>query len=174
MTMGNLRKTLGLPLDGVWQRLLAVRASSGCLPVPRGPRLAPWLAGSLVLSWPSSAFAQNTGVPVTPPSTPDSAPADPYVVGGLIFAAVLICTYIALRAIRRHEWPDVGDVVSIVATSTAITAGIRLAVVAISADELGPFVSEDRVFIPLAGLALVLVSTKAIYLVMRDGVRAPD
>jgi hypothetical protein len=54
-----------------------------------------------------------------------------------------------------------------------VTAGVRLAVVAISASDLGPFESQDRVFIPLAGLALVLVSAKAIYEIMRDGCVKP-
>jgi hypothetical protein len=42
-------------------------------------------------------------------------------------------------------------------------------VVAISTTSLGPFESQDRVFIPLAGLALILVSAKAIYNEMRRG-----
>lgn len=63
---------------------------------------------------------------------------------------------------------------AIVAPTTAITAGVRLGVVAVSAHNLGPFVAEDRVFIPLAGLALVLVSARAIYEVIRDAGIGPQ
>jgi hypothetical protein len=84
-------------------------------------------------------------------------------------AGVLVLAYGALRVVHRREWPDVGHIVGIVAPTTAITAGIRLGVVSVSAGTLGPFESQDRVFIPLAGLALVLVSAKAIYDVMYAG-----
>jgi hypothetical protein len=123
------------------------------------------LAASLAFFLPSRTFAQSSGTA----KTAEPTPAEPYVVGGLILAGVLIAVYITLRVLRRREWPDVSHIVAIVAPTTAITAGVRLGVVAISADNLGPFVSEDRVFIPLAGFALVLVSAKAIYEVMRDG-----
>lgn len=130
-----------------------------------------WLAGSLALYWPSTTLAQS---PITPTGTTQADPSSssPYVVGGLILAGLLVALYSALRVVRRHEWPDLGHIVGIVAPTTAITAGVRLAVVSISANSLGPFESEDRVFIPLAGLALVLVSARAIYEVMRDGCTA--
>jgi hypothetical protein len=88
---------------------------------------------------------------------------DPYILGGLCLAGALVVSYLALRAFRRRQWPDVGDIVLIVATTTAVTAGVRLVVVAISSQSLGPFRAEDRVFIPLAGIALILVSAQEIY-----------
>lgn len=123
------------------------------------------LGASSVFFLPSRTFAQST----TTQTTSEAEPAGSYVVGGLILAGVLIVGYVALRVFRRREWPDVGHIVGIVAPTTAITAGVRIGVVAITAKKLGPFVSEDRVFIPLAGLALVLVSAESIYKVMRDG-----
>jgi hypothetical protein len=60
-------------------------------------------------------------------------------------------------------------VFKIVVSTTALTADVRLMVVAISTSNLGPFESQDRVFIPLAGLALVLISAKEIYVVMQEG-----
>jgi hypothetical protein len=93
---------------------------------------------------------------------------DSYLIGGLVLAGALVAAYIALRAWRRRQWPDIGDVVLIVVTTTAVTAGVRLVVVAISSDSLGPFRSEDRVFIPLAGVTLILVSVREIYEVFRD------
>ena len=66
------------------------------------------------------------------------------------------------------EWPEIGDIVSIVATSTALAAGARLLIVAITSASLGPFRAEDRLFIPLAGLALILVSGKQIIEVMAN------
>ena len=125
------------------------------------------LAVSSVFFLPSRTFAQSTAKTTT--STTDPEPAGSYVVGGLILAGVLIAGYITLRVVRRREWPDVGHIVAIVAPTTAITAGVRIGVVAVTANKLGPFVSEDRVFIPLAGLALVLVSAEGIYKVLRDG-----
>jgi hypothetical protein len=101
----------------------------------------------------------------------ETAPLDPYVVGGLAMAAMLVAVYIGLRARRRREWPDVGDVISVVATSTGVIAGVRLAVVAVSADDLGPFQSQDRIFIPLAGVTLILVSSRLIYATIREGIR---
>jgi hypothetical protein len=73
---------------------------------------------------------------------------------------------------RRRDWPDLGHVFKIVVATTALTAGVRLMVVAISASSLGPFESQDRVFIPLAGLALILISAKEISAVMQEGCRA--
>lgn len=131
-----------------------------------------WLGVSSALFWPSSTLAQSTTtVGAAPQTDPNSS--GPYVVGGLVLAGLLVVLYGGLRAVRRHEWPDVGHIVGIVAPTTAVTAGVRLAVVAISASDLGPFESQDRVFIPLAGLALVLVSAKAIYEIMRDGCIKP-
>jgi len=90
------------------------------------------------------------------------------IVGGLFLAGGLVAAYIAGRAISRREWPDIGDIVLIVATSTALVAGVRLVVVAIASASLGPFRTEDRLFIPVAGLALVLVSGKEIVAVIAD------
>ena len=90
------------------------------------------------------------------------------VVGGLVLAGGLVAAYIAGRAISRREWPEIGDIVSIVATSTALVAGARLLIVAITSASLGPFRAEDRLFIPLAGLALILVSGKQIIEVMAN------
>jgi hypothetical protein len=58
--------------------------------------------------------------------------------------------------------------VQIVATSTTLVAGVRLIVVAITSASLGPFRAEDRLFIPVARLALILVSGKAIADVIAD------
>jgi peptidoglycan/LPS O-acetylase OafA/YrhL len=89
-------------------------------------------------------------------------------VGGLFLAGGLVAAYIAGRATSRREWPDIGDIVLIVATSTALVAGVRLVVVAIISASLGPFRPEDRLFIPVAGLALILVSGKEIVEVIAD------
>jgi hypothetical protein len=169
---GGLPKKHGLPSAKPWQQRLARQPSSGCLSARRARQLVRWWVGSSVVLWPSSTFAQSSDAPSARGSVAEATPADPYVIGGLIAAGALLITYAALRAFKRHEWPDVGDVISIVVPTTAVTAGIRVAVVAISARNVGPFLSEDRVFIPLAGLALVLVSARAIYTVMRDGIRA--
>jgi hypothetical protein len=85
---------------------------------------------------------------------------------------VLLVLYGILRTMRRRDWPDLGHVFKIVVATTALTAGVRLMVVAISASSLGPFESQDRVFIPLAGLALILISAKEISTVMQEGCRA--
>jgi hypothetical protein len=146
---------------------LEVPRSSGFSPVRRGLLLVLFLGACSVSFLPSRTFAQSSTAGST--TTAEAEPAGSYVVGGLILAGVLIIGYVTLRVLRRREWPDVGHIVAIVAPTTAITAGVRLGVVAISAKKLGPFVSEDRVFIPLAGLALVLVSAEGIYKVMRDG-----
>jgi hypothetical protein len=91
-----------------------------------------------------------------------------HIVGELVLAGGLVGAYIAARAISRREWPDIGDIVLIVATSTALVAGVRLIVVAITAASLGPFRAEDRLFIPVAGLALILYSGKEIAEVIAD------
>ena len=62
---------------------------------------------------------------------------------------------------------DIGDIVLIVATSTALIAGVLL-VVAITSASLGPFRAEDRFFIPVAGIGLILVSGKEIVEVIAD------
>jgi hypothetical protein len=125
-----------------------VPRSSAWLSGPRALPLLLWLVGSLALCWPSTTLAQS---PTTVGSTQaDPSSSGPYVIGGLILAGLLVALYSLLRALRRHEWPDVGHIVGIVAPTTAITAGVRLAVVSISADSLGPFESQDRVFIPPA------------------------
>jgi hypothetical protein len=90
------------------------------------------------------------------------------IVGGLFLAGGLVAAYIAGRAVSRREWPDIGDIVLIVATSTALIAGVRLVVVAITSASLGPFRAEDRFFIPLAGLALIVVSREEIVEVISD------
>jgi hypothetical protein len=108
----------------------------------------------------------------TAPTDAGSSP-DAYIVGGLVASGALLIGYVLLRAMRRNQWPDIGDVVLLTATTTAVTAGIRLAVVAVTADSLGPFHAEDRVFIPLAGVALVLVSVHEIYKVFRDRATSP-
>ncbi|MGH2878563.1 MAG: hypothetical protein ACRDK4_03015 [Solirubrobacteraceae bacterium] len=119
--------------------------------------------------WPSIALAQSHTAASTSTQADPSSSSGPYITGGLILAGLLVALYVGLRALRRREWPDIGHIVGIVAPTTAITAGVRLGAVSISAGNLGPFESEDRVFIPLAGLALILVSARAIYDVMRDG-----
>jgi hypothetical protein len=85
-----------------------------------------------------------------------------------MLAGALVVAYIGLRAWTQRQWPDIGDVVWVVVTTTAVTAGARLVVVAISSPDLGPFRPEDRVFIPLAGIALILVSVQEIYTMFRD------
>jgi hypothetical protein len=84
-------------------------------------------------------------------------------------SGLLLALYGLLRTMRRREWPDLGHVFKIVVATTALTAGARLMVVAITAESLGPFESQDRVFIPLAGLALILISAKEIYAVLQEG-----
>ncbi len=167
----GLVKRLGVLLVRPLRRLLVALRSSALLSGRRVPRWVLWLGASSVFLWPSRTSAQSgTTTPTAVPT--EHTPAGPYVVGGLILAGLLVAGYTTLRVIQRREWPDVGHIVAIVAPTTAVTAGVRLGVVAISANNLGPFSSDDRVFIPLAGLALVLVSAKAIYEVVRDGARA--
>lgn len=80
--------------------------------------------------------------------------------------------YIALRAFRLKQWPDLGQLFVVVVESGAIiVTGVRLGVVAVTTDDLGPFHSEDRLFIPLAGVALILTAAKHMYETIRDGVR---
>jgi hypothetical protein len=98
---------------------------------------------------------------------------DPSVIGGLVFAGAVVVAYISLRALRRREWPDAGHVVSLVAQTTAVTAGVRLPILAVAADSLGPFHPEDRIFISLGGVALLLVGLREIYRVFRDRALAP-
>jgi hypothetical protein len=131
--------------------------------------LLPSLVASLALCWPSTTLA-TPSVTTTSVSS-DPSPSSPYVVGGLIVSAALLLLYGALRTLRQREWPDLGHIFKIVVATTAFTAGVRLMVVAISASSLGPFESQDRVFIPLAGLALILISAKEIYAVMQEGCR---
>ncbi|HEU4658872.1 MAG TPA: hypothetical protein VFR97_15190 [Capillimicrobium sp.] len=90
---------------------------------------------------------------------------------GLILAAVALAMYVSLRGWRRRRFPDLGDVFILVSTITGALTGVRLSVVAItaSAAELPPFTSEDRIFIPLAGVALVLVSAHEAYKVFARG-----
>jgi hypothetical protein len=98
----------------------------------------------------------------------DAASLDPYIFGGLIGAAVVLISYFVLRMVKRHAGPQVGDVVLLGLETTGVTAGVRLPIVAISADNLGPFQSEDRIFISLAGLALILVASHEIFRVFRE------
>jgi hypothetical protein len=161
-------KRRGVPLVKRSQLLPGAPQSLGCLRDRRGLLLPLLLAGSLALYWPTSTLAQSATA-THPTTEADPTSSEPYVVGGLILAGLLVVLYSSLRALRRREWPDLGHIVGIVAPTTAMTAGVRLAVVSVSASNLGPFESQDRVFIPLAGLALVLVSAKAIYEVMRGG-----
>jgi hypothetical protein len=164
--MRPFRKRLGAPQVKPLRLRREVLRSSASSRARRVLPLALCLAVFSVSFSPSRTLAQST---TTANATSEAEPAGTYVVGGLILAGVLIAGYISLRVIRRREWPDVGHIVAIVAPTTAITAGVRIGVVAVTAKKLGPFVSEDRVFIPLAGLALVLVSAEGIYKVMRDG-----
>ena len=55
--------------------------------------------------------------------------------------------------------------------TSAVIVGIRLAVLAITHSNLGPFVEEDRYLIPVAGVALILVAMKKLYETIRDGVK---
>jgi MYXO-CTERM domain-containing protein len=121
------------------------------------------------LYWPSTALGKPNASAIA--GSGDPAPSSPYVIGGLVLSAVLLALYGALRTMRRREWPDLSHIFKIVVATTALTAGARLMVVAITADDLGPFESQDRVFIPLAGLALILISSKEIYVVMQEGCR---
>lgn len=91
-----------------------------------------------------------------------------YVTVGVALALALLTVYVLMRA-RRREWPEVDDVVALVATTTALTAGLRLVVVALTAEQLGPFAPDDRIFIPVAGFALILVSLREIVRVLRRG-----
>jgi hypothetical protein len=91
---------------------------------------------------------------------------DPYIYGGLALALVLAVWYVAHCAWKRHAWPEVGDLVFLFTTSTAIIAGLRLVIIAFFANDLGPFRGEDRIFIPLAGFALILVSARELYKVL--------
>jgi len=118
----------------------------------KGHSLAPALA-----SWqPVSHTVQSSA------TIPKPTALDPYIIGGLVLAALLTLAYIGTCAVRRRAWPDVGPLIMLVATSTAITTGVRLGVIAITASSLGPFPEEDRLFIPLAGVALILVALREI------------
>lgn len=153
-------------------RLLEALRSWGWRPGRRALWLLPLLAASLDLYWPSITLARPSATATASISSGNPAPSSPYVVGGLILSGALLALYGFLRAMRSHDWPDLGDVFKIVVATTALTAGVRLMVVAISANNLGPFESQDRVFIPLAGLALILISAKEIVTVMQEGCRA--
>ena len=89
-----------------------------------------------------------------------------HIVGGLVLAGGLVAVYRRTRD-RPPRVADIGDIVLIVATSTALIAGVLL-VVAITSASLGPFRAEDRFFIPMAGLGLILVSEKEIFEVIAD------
>ena len=89
-----------------------------------------------------------------------------HIVGGLVLAGGLVAVYRRTRD-RPPRVADISDIVLTVATSTALIAGVLL-VVAITSASLGPFGPEDRLFIPVAGLALVLVSGKEIAEVIAD------
>jgi len=100
-----------------------------------------------------------------------------YVTLGVALAVSLVALY-ALVQFRRREWPDVEVVVALGAATTALTAGVRLIVVALTAQDLGPFIPEDRIFIPVAGLALILMSMREIVRVIRgegdEGCEPPE
>jgi hypothetical protein len=87
---------------------------------------------------------------------------------GIALALALLTLYTLMR-VRSSEWPELDHAVALVAASTTLIAGLRLVVVALTAEELAPFAPEDRIFIPVAGLALILVSLREIVRVMRDG-----
>ncbi len=87
---------------------------------------------------------------------------------GIAVALSVLALYTMMR-VHAHEWPEVDHVVALVAASTTLIAGLRLVVVALTAEDLAPFSPEDRIFIPVAGLALILVSLREIVRVVRDG-----
>ena len=91
---------------------------------------------------------------------------DTYLSAGFVLAAVLIATYVTLEA-RARRMPDIRPLVELVLSGTAITAGIRVGVLTIRTHHLAPFHDEDRIYLVLGALALVVVSCQTVAGVFR-------
>lgn len=92
---------------------------------------------------------------------------DRYVASGLIGAACLLIVFAAVEA-RRGRFPDLVSMIQLVLACTAIGAGVRLGVVTVTEDTLGPFKEEDRIFLVLGALSLGVVSLQQIVGVFRS------
>lgn len=91
---------------------------------------------------------------------------DPYLASGLILAALLIALYCVLEA-RVRRFPDLRALIEIVLAATAVTAGIRVGVLTATTEDLAPFKDEDRIYLFLGALALIVVSAQTILGVFR-------
>jgi hypothetical protein len=108
---------------------------------------------------------------VSVPVAAGEAPLRPYIAAGLVLAAILVVSYIAIRGVRKRRWPDVGHLFKLVLTTTAITNGVRMGIIAVTATNVAPFTDEDRFFIPLAGFALIIVSVREVYEVFAESTK---
>ena len=108
-------------------------------------------------------------MPASIPSATDVGGLDAYTLGGLVLLALVIAAHIVTQWLRRREWPDVQVIVQLALGTTGVIEGVRLCIVALTSSNLGPFSSEDRLFIPAAGVTLFLVSAQALANTLRSG-----
>ena len=85
-----------------------------------------------------------------------------YVAIGLILGSSLLVVVFVVMEGRRRRFPDLASLVQILLASTGVTAGVRVAVLTITHDDLGPFQGEDKIYLILGALALVVASVQTI------------
>ena len=91
---------------------------------------------------------------------------DVYLSIGFILAGILIAVYVTVEA-RARRMPDIRPLVELVLSGTAVTAGIRVGVLTIRTHHLAPFHDEDRIYLVLGALSLVVVSCQTVVGVFR-------
>jgi hypothetical protein len=97
---------------------------------------------------------------------------DAFVASGLGLGCVLVAIHVALE-IRRRRFPELVALIQLVLASGGISAGVRVASVTITKDTLGPFKSEDRIYLVLGALALAVASIQSIVSIFRDASLIP-
>lgn len=97
---------------------------------------------------------------------------DTYVGCGLGLGAALIVVFVYFD-IRRHRFPELVSLIQLVLASSGISAGVRVAQVTITEDNLGPFKAEDRIYLVLGALALAVASCQTLVATFRNAARLP-
>lgn len=90
-----------------------------------------------------------------------------YLIAGASLGAVLIICHIGISLYDRVG-PRLEMATLLMTSGLGIAGGARIAYLAVSADKLGPFHGEDRVYLALGGLALVWVSIATAWTTFRE------
>jgi hypothetical protein len=90
-----------------------------------------------------------------------------YLLAGFLLGAALIIGHVVL-SLRLGITPLLDIAVLLMVSGLGVAGGTRIVVLCISADSLGPFHAEDRVYLALGGVALIWVSISTAWTSLRE------